>query len=224
MSLNSLNRDFGRLGVFIDGNNLFHGARSLGIEIDYAKLLETFSKFGPLVRAFFYTGVDENASKQQGFLLWMKRNGYKVVQKELKVFPDGSKRANLDVEIVVDMLSLSKTIDTIAIVSGDEDFSYALNYLSREGKQILLAGFRVNTAPLLMDAADYFLDLESQLEDIIKDINSSYPSPSQSSFYIQQNKVKSTTLASRIAAASSDFRTGAPASGSEENIMESQDD
>ena len=85
--MGSLNRDFGKMAVFIDGNNLFHAARSINIEIDYAKLLGVFCKYGPVLRAFFYTGVDENASKQQGFLLWMKRNGYKVVQKELKVFP-----------------------------------------------------------------------------------------------------------------------------------------
>ncbi len=196
MSFNNLHREFGRIGVFIDGNNLFHAARSMGIEIDYAKLLAVFSRYGPLMRAFFYTGVDENASKQQGFLLWMKRNGYRVVQKDLKVFPDGSKRANLDVEIVVDMLNLSKTTDTIALVSGDEDFTYALQHLTQMGKQVILAGFRVNTSPYLMDASDYFLDLESIIGDIVKDSSSSGPTE----FYIQQNQVKSSTLANRLAA------------------------
>jgi len=196
MNSSLLSRDFGKIGVFIDGNNLFHAARSIGIEIDYAKLLNAFCKFGPLVRAFFYTGVDENAYKQQGFLLWMKRNGYKVVQKELKVFPDGSKRANLDVEIVVDMMSISKLADTIVLVSGDEDFGYALNHLAREGKQIILAGFRVNTAPILMDAADYFFDLEASIDEVIKEHHS--PNVTQTDFHMQQNQVSSSTLASRL--------------------------
>jgi len=58
-----------------------------------------------LFRAFFYTGVDAGAERQQGFLLWMRRNGFRVVQKELKTFYDGTRKANLDVEIAVDMLS-----------------------------------------------------------------------------------------------------------------------
>ncbi len=199
MSIVELNREFGRLGIFIDGNNLFHAARSIGIEIDYAKLLSIFCKYGPIVRSFFYTGVDENASKQQGFLLWMKRNGYKVVQKELKTSPDGSKRANLDVEITVDMLSLSKVVDTIVLVSGDEDFAYALNYLAKEGKQVMLTGFRVNTSPILMDVADYFLDLEGYIDEIIKE--NSYPGDmvNQTNLYVQQNQIKPSTLASRMA-------------------------
>ena len=49
----------GRVAIFIDGNNLFHAARSAGVEIDYAKLLNFLRGESPLLRAFFYTGVDE---------------------------------------------------------------------------------------------------------------------------------------------------------------------
>jgi uncharacterized LabA/DUF88 family protein len=194
MTIAAIHREFGKIAVFIDGNNLFHAARSIGIEIDYAKLLGVFCKYGPLVRAFFYTGVDENASKQQGFLLWMKRNGYKVVQKELKVFPDGTKRANLDVEIVVDMMTLSKSVDTIILVSGDEDFAYALDSLAKGGKQVMLAGFRVNTSPILMDVADCFLDLETLIEEIVKEGGQSHD------YYSHAQVLKPSTLASRMAA------------------------
>ena len=82
----------GRLAIFIDGNNLFHAARSVGVEIDYAKLLDILRGNDNLLRAFFYTGVDQNAERQQGFLLWMRRNGYRVVEKDLKTFPDGTKK------------------------------------------------------------------------------------------------------------------------------------
>ena len=72
----------GKITIFIDGNNLFHAARSVGVEIDYAKFLNFLRGDSPLLRAFFYTGVDEKAERQQGFLLWMRRNGYRVVEKE----------------------------------------------------------------------------------------------------------------------------------------------
>ncbi|MGH9759304.1 MAG: NYN domain-containing protein, partial [Blastocatellia bacterium] len=70
----------GKLAIFIDGNNLFHAARGVGVEIDYAKFLTFLRGESPLLRAFFYTGVDEKAERQQGFLLWMRRNGYRVVE------------------------------------------------------------------------------------------------------------------------------------------------
>ena len=159
----------GRIAIFIDGNNLFHAARTIGIEIDYAKLLKLLCHKGSLLRAFFYTGVDENASKQQGFLLWMRRNGYRVVQKELKVFPDGTKKANLDVEIAVDMLGLSGKYETAILVSGDEDFAYAVNAVAYKGARVEVAGFRNNTSPKLIDVADRFIDLDSLIPYIVKE-------------------------------------------------------
>ena len=162
----------GRVAIFIDGNNLFHAARTIGIEVDYAKLLKLLCKKGSLLRAFFYTGVDENAAKQQGFLLWMRRNGYRVVQKELKVFPDGTKKANLDVEIAVDMLSLCGKYETAILVSGDEDFAYAVNAVAYKGARVEIAGFRNNTSPKLIDVADRFIDLDSLIPLIIKEPDS----------------------------------------------------
>ena len=162
----------GRIAIFIDGNNLFHAARTIGIEVDYAKLLKLLCSGGSLLRAFFYTGVDENASKQQGFLLWMRRNGYRVVQKELKIFPDGTKKANLDVEIAVDMLSLSGKYETAILVSGDEDFAYAVNAVAYKGARVEIAGFRNNTSPKLIDVADRFIDLDSLIPLIVKEPDS----------------------------------------------------
>jgi len=79
--------------------------------------------------------------------------------KDLKTFYDGSRKANLDVEIAVDMLSLAGRYDTAVLVSGDEDFVYAVNAVAYKGCRVEVAGFRSNTAPKLIDVADYFIDL-----------------------------------------------------------------
>ncbi len=160
----------GRVAVFIDGNNLFHAARFHTIDIDYNKLLRLLLGDGRLLRAFFYTGVDAGAERQQGFLLWMRRNGFRVVQKELKTFYDGTRKANLDVEIAVDMLSLAGRYDTAVLVSGDEDFVYAINAVAYKGCRVEVAGFRSNTAPRLIDVADFFIDLGEIAELIRKDV------------------------------------------------------
>lgn len=161
----------GRVAVFIDGNNLFHAARFHNIDIDYNKLLRVLLGDGRLLRAFFYTGVDTGAERQQGFLLWMRRNGFRVVQKELKTFYDGTRKANLDVEIAVDMLSLAGRYDTAVLVSGDEDFVYAVNAVAYKGCRVEVAGFRSNTAPKLIDVADYFIDLGEIAEKVRKEFS-----------------------------------------------------
>lgn len=158
----------GRVAIFIDGSNLFYAALQLGIEIDYAKLLARLTGGSRLLRSFFYTGVDRNNEKQQGFLLWMRRNGYRVISKDLVQLPDGSKKANLDVEIAVDMMSLVGSYDTAVLVSGDGDLAYAVNAVSYRGVRVEVVSLRSMTSDSLINVADRYIDLDTVKEDIQK--------------------------------------------------------
>ncbi len=164
----------GRLAIFIDGSNLFYAALQLNIEIDYTKLLCYLTAGSRLLRAFFYTGVDPTNEKQQGFLLWMRRNGYRVVHKELVQLPDGSKKANLDVEIAVDMLSLVGSYDTAILVSGDGDLAYAVDAVSYRGVRVEVVSLRSMTSDNLINVADRYIDLES-IRDEIRKSNRPHP-------------------------------------------------
>jgi hypothetical protein len=66
------------------------------------------------------------------------------------------------------MLSLADKYDTAVLVSGDEDFAYAINAVAYKGVRVELAGFRSNTSPRLIDVADQFLELDSHIEEICK--------------------------------------------------------
>ena len=164
----------GRVAIFIDGSNLFHASLQLSIEIDYAKLLCCLTKNARLLRAFFYTGVDRTNDKQQGFLLWMRRNGYRVVTKDLVQLPDGSKKANLDVDIAVDMINLAPYYDTAVLASGDGDLAYAVNALSYQGVRVEVVSVRSMTSDSLIDVADCFIDLDSIKQHIQKDSHPGY--------------------------------------------------
>lgn len=151
--------DMDRVGIFIDGANLFYAAAHLGIEIDYVRLLQNLVGGRRLLRAYYYTGVDPTNEKQQGFLLWMRRHGYRVVAKDLVQFPDGSRKANLLVEIAVDMIRLAEHCDTVILLSGDGELAYALNNLSYRGVQIEVVSLRVMTSERIIDIADQYRDL-----------------------------------------------------------------
>ncbi|MGL5032408.1 MAG: NYN domain-containing protein [Microcystaceae cyanobacterium] len=158
----------GRVAIFIDGSNLFYAALQLGIEIDYTKLLHRLTAGSRLLRAFFYTGVDRTNEKQQGFLLWMRRNGYRVIAKDLVQLPDGSKKANLDVEIAVDLMALVGSFDTAVIVSGDGDLAYAADAVSYRGARIEVVSLRSMTSDSLINVADRYVDLDQIKEEIQK--------------------------------------------------------
>lgn len=179
----------GRVAIFIDGSNLFYAALQLGIEIDYTKLLYRLTGGSRLLRAFFYTGVDRTNEKQQGFLLWMRRNGYRVIAKDLVQLPDGSKKANLDVEIAVDLMALVGAYDTAVIVSGDGDLAYAADAVSYRGARIEVVSLRSMTSDSLINVADRYIDLDQIKEDIQKNTKANMPYNTYSSVGIlDQNK------------------------------------
>jgi uncharacterized LabA/DUF88 family protein len=160
-----LNRKWATL--FIDGSSLYYAAQELGIEIDYSKLLYELAKNHRFLRAFFYTGVDSKNAKQQGFLLWMRRNGYRVITKELVQF-ENAKKANLDVEIAVDMLQLAECCDTMILVSGDGSLTYAVDRVSEQGVCVEVVSARSMISESLLNVCDLFTDLETLKPSIQK--------------------------------------------------------
>lgn len=150
-----------RVVILVDGSNLFYAASYLNLEIDYIKLLHYLTHDRRLMRAYFYTGVDPSNERQQGFLHWMRRHGYRVVAKELIQFPDGSKKANLEVEMAIDMMMLAQHCDTLVLLSGDGDLTYAVNKVAYQGTRVELVCLRSMTNDSLIDVADQYIDLET---------------------------------------------------------------
>lgn len=157
-----------RVVVLIDGANLFYAAMQLGLEIDYTRLLHCLTKGRSLVRAYFYTGVDRSNDKQQRFLLWMRHNGYRVVAKDLIQHPDGSRKADLNIEMAVDMLTLSQHCDTIVLLSGTGDLTYAVDHVSYRGVQTEVVSLPTMTSDSLINVCDRFVDLSKLRSEIEK--------------------------------------------------------
>jgi hypothetical protein len=67
------------------------------------------------------------------------------------------------------MLSLAGRYDTAVLVSGDEDFVYAVNAVAYKGCRVEIVGFRSNTAPKLIDVADCFIDLGEIADKVRKE-------------------------------------------------------
>ncbi|ESA33291.1 hypothetical protein N836_21630 [Leptolyngbya sp. Heron Island J] len=157
-----------RMAVLIDGANLFYSASYLGIEVDYVRLLKTLVGGRQLLRSYFYTGFDPKNEKQRGFLLWLNRNGYRVISKDLAQVADGTRRANLHVEIAVDMLRLADHCDTITLLSGDGQLTYAVDALSYQGVRVELVSLQSMTSDTLIDLADRYTDLAALRDSICK--------------------------------------------------------
>ena len=163
-----------RIALFVDGANLYATAKSLGFDIDYKRLLGMFRQKGQLVRALYYTALAEEQeySSIRPLIDWLDYNGFSMVTKPTKEFTDATGRrkikGNMDIELAVDAMRLSESLDHIVIFSGDGDFRSLVAALQQKGKRVSVVSTLQTQPPMVADElrrqADQFIDL-ADLED-----------------------------------------------------------
>jgi len=147
------------VAVFVDVANIFYAAKAAGVDIDYVTLLKSATAGRDLVRAYAYTGLDPENENQRNFHDFLRRHGFKVVSKDIRKYGDGKVKANLDIELVVDMLKTARNLDIAIVISGDGDFAPAIRAVQEMGVRVEVISFRGNTSSDLMDVADQFSDI-----------------------------------------------------------------
>ncbi len=149
------------VGVFVDVSNLFYSAKSAGVEVNYCRLLELTVAGRDLIRASAYTGVDPENPNQRKFIDFLRSNGYKVICKDIHKYEGGRIKANLDIEIAVDIMLLSENLDVVVLVSGDGDFVRLVEAIQMKGVRCEVIGFGISTSNELIEAADHFTEIGS---------------------------------------------------------------
>ena len=96
------------VAVFVDVANIFYAAKAAGVDIDYVTLLKSATAGRDFVRAYAYTGLDPENENQRQFHAFLARSGYKVISKDIRKYGDGRIKANLDIELVVDMMRMAE--------------------------------------------------------------------------------------------------------------------
>ncbi len=147
------------VAVFVDVANIFYAAKAAGVDIDYVTLLKAASAGRDLVRAYAYTGLDPDNENQRNFHDFLRRSNYKVVSKDIRKYGDGKVKANLDIELVVDMMKTARNLDIAIVVSGDGDFAPAIRAVQEQGVRVEVISFRGNTSSDLIEVADLFTDI-----------------------------------------------------------------
>jgi uncharacterized LabA/DUF88 family protein len=153
-----------RVGVLADSQNLYHTAQSLYTRnIDYAALLEAAVDGRDLTRALAYV-VKADSPEEESFFEALVDIGFETHIKEIKTFPDGSKKADWDVGMSLDAVSLAPHVDTVVLCTGDGDFARLCRYLKHEGVRVEVICFSESTADELVAAAHEFTDMSGDTD------------------------------------------------------------
>lgn len=164
-----------RLAIFVDGANFFYMQKDrLHWWIDPKRLLDWVKTLGDVSDAHYYVAVDDPIEPQQeNFLKALTYMGYSLVTKQLRTISSENgydrKKANLDVEIVLDMMNTIDQYDTAVLVSGDADFERPLQVLKARGKKFLVMstpGFVAREIRAL--AGMHFVDFQDIREHVDK--------------------------------------------------------
>lgn len=171
-------RDNEKTALFIDGANLYKAARALGFDMDYKSLLAKARGACQLVRAYYYTAIQEDKEQDYSPLRplvdWLDYNGYTMVTKPAREFTDamGKKRfkGSTDIELVVDMMNLAPKLDHVVIFTGNGDFRRAIEALQAQAVRVSVVSTIKSQPPMASDElrrqADRFFDLADLEKEI----------------------------------------------------------
>ncbi|MFB6360220.1 MAG: NYN domain-containing protein [Halobacteriales archaeon] len=156
-----------RVGILVDAQNLYHTAQSLHTRnIDYTSLLEQAVGGRSLVRAIAYVIKADNPDEEK-FFEALDSIGFEAKIKPIRTYADGTKKADWDVGMSLDAVTLANHVDVIVLCTGDGDFVRLCSHLRHEGVRVEVLAFGESTAEDLVEAADEFRDLSEDTETFL---------------------------------------------------------
>lgn len=142
-----------RVGVFVDDSNLYHAYQKYGWRVDFGKLSKFLEQYCVLQFINYHVAIphknDAAARGTDQFL--QKINAHITIKKkDLKYTPIAGKfmkKADVDIEITLDVVRNIDNLDVAVVMSGDSDYLELKNYVVYDKKKnILFIGYEENMA------------------------------------------------------------------------------
>lgn len=152
------------IAVFVDVQNIYYTCRqSYGRQFNYRGLWQQLTALGDIKYATAYAieAVDDQQHKFQDAL---RHIGFEVKLKPYIQRRDGSCKADWDVGITIDVLTLASEVEQLILLSGDGDFALLLDTVrQRTSCRTLVYGVPALTAHALINSADEFRPISATL-------------------------------------------------------------
>lgn len=149
-----------RVGIYIDGSNLYYGGRKAGWQLDYAKLKAFIERKYEIVVINYYNSIGyekdvegKYIKDQQGKYVFnkatlkfeghLKKIGIKIISKPLK-FVNGNESIatnKLDGDIMIEALLDRDKWDELILMSGDSDFERLIKEIISLKKYVHIFSF-----------------------------------------------------------------------------------
>lgn len=150
-----------RVGIFIDTQNIYHSAKNLyHAKANFAAIVKEALADRQLIRAMAYV-VTTESGEESAFFGALEKVGIEIRSKPLQIFMGGAKKADWDVGLAIDAVTMAPKLDSVILLSGDGDFVPLVEYLQNtHGCQVEVVSFGKSSSARLIEACDDFLDLD----------------------------------------------------------------
>ena len=76
-----------------------------------------------------------------------------------------SMKANFDIELAIDILTMSDRLDVVVLMSGDGDFRRLVELIASRGVRVEIVAFAEAVSTELKAVADLYIDIGAHLDD-----------------------------------------------------------
>lgn len=161
-----MQKSFSKVGVYVDGANI---SMNGGYGMRYDVLREFAARDGAeIVRLNAYLSFDPRRAGedevyrrgQENFHSSLRDMGFKVIQKDMRWYTDemgkSYGKANVDLDMAVELLLQSENLDRLLLATGDGDFVQVVRALQNKGCRVEVVAFRNVSQALRREADLYF--------------------------------------------------------------------
>lgn len=167
-----------RIGLFVDGSNMYAAQRERGWHIDWQKVYDYFAQAGQITECYYVSASPHYSEphKIQGwrrFKAALTHMGYTVIDKEIKRLKDSRTgtiigKGNLDIELAITIIASMQNFDQAVIFSGDGDFVPVVKKLRANGKTVVCVALKESTSLELVNHSSKFINLDEISAEIEK--------------------------------------------------------
>jgi len=132
-----------RIGLFLEVSNLYHTLnKRYSKKLNYKRYYDFVSDLGDIQQAIAYGA--QVKSEATGFMICLREAGFLPKYKEPKEFHDGTKKANWDVGMVIDIIQMIDRLDMVVLGSADGDFAPMVTYVQGRGLQVVILACNIS--------------------------------------------------------------------------------
>lgn len=116
-----------KINIYIDGNNLYRGAKDINFEIDYKKFRGWLRQKYQASNIYLFIGLVPGRTK---FYEYLQECGFILIFKQT-ISVDGKVKGNCDAELVLKVTSdfYTRSFTECLLITGDGDFGCLVEFL-----------------------------------------------------------------------------------------------